>query len=697
MTKPKSNQYAWLLAASMMLGSLPGVPAQDSQWSGQGVGGLWSDPNNWTPVGVPPAGNAASPFVGDVYLDAANGVSVITITNGETESPGVGNSIEANNVIYGPEWGVTLNVYGTLNFDWLMAPVQNDPSAPRSYINLYQNAVVSTSGAALGLGDYWFYHDAPYVTMNLYSNAKYNSFGAAGLWLGGHLNLYDNSIFLANGYLNMDFTPHQNDGTRSLNLGGGTLKLPEGFINGANSAYNNGPGFVTNLIERGIIRIYGKGYDTNDVNITDDGTNTILTPVSLGGTLQRIYLQSLPQTNVGVGAVQQSTLAGDFPGVSGVLLSSSEPGISPSSFPPPIYKSSNPGVATVDTNGVVTAVGAGTTTISAKVGLLNTVNGANLTVFATPSLLHEYKFNETSGSVSVDSVAGGSSAWNATLVGGASLGGGQVTLDGASGYVQLPAGILTNQNDITIETWASFSGPINTWANLFAFGDTDGSGLGQNYISFQPHTGGGTASANFGIGDPGYSAEADAVLNNPLDGLTNVHIVVVYQASTGKTMLYTNGVLAATSSAFFNNLSDPVAYVGPTYNRQSVLASTLGADPLNYIGQSLYNSDPTLNGSVDEFRIYGGSLTPAQIAADYLLGPNQLFGTSTSVLLSAKNSGTNVLINWPVNSALVTLKASPTLSSNAVWTTVNRPLTLVNGQYQVVVPRSGATQFFRLQ
>jgi len=160
----------------------------------------------------------------------------------------------------------------------------------------------------------------------------------------------------------------------------------------------------------------------------------------------------------------------------------------------------------------------------------------------------------------------------------------------------------------------------------------------------------------------------------------------------------------------FNNLIDPVAAQGPTFTNHSILAYQLandplnyglGPDPLNYIGQSLYTGDPGLLANISEFRIYSSPLTPAQVAADFALGPNQLIGTSTNVSLSASVSGDNVVIKWPTTSALVTLLSSPTLGNGAVWTpvnTANGALTVIGSNYQVTVPDTGtAAQFFRLQ
>ncbi|HWY30465.1 MAG TPA: LamG-like jellyroll fold domain-containing protein [Candidatus Acidoferrum sp.] len=681
----KQLGYACAAISALCFGQY--VSAQDSHWNGTVGNTLWNVATNWNPVGVPPPGNPTTTYSGNVWLDPSpvDGDTVITIPMGDVETPGVGNSSEVYNTIFGPEFGCTLNVYGTLAWDWTLAPYQPDPTpGKRSKINMFGNANMHTSGASMNLGSGWWpICEGTYCTMNLYDNSTYSSLGGAGLWSGGHINIYDNSSFLVNGYVNLNNGQANNDGTTDFVVGGGKLTLPEGFMTST----------VTNWIQRGILRAYGKGYDTNDFVITDDGTNTYVTAVPLGGALQRIYFQPLVISNTAVGTFQQLTLVGDYPSVGGVLLSSAEPGLDPATFAAPVYSSSNPNVVTVDTNGLVTAVHAGTAQLTAKVGVLNSTNSVTITVTpVVPGLAHRYTFSAASGSTVPDSVGGA----NGTLMGGYTLSGGQINLDGSSGYVQLPAGILSSVNEVTIETWVTFGAPINTWADLFAFGNSELAGNGENYISMQPHTGGGTASLNFGQGDPGNSGERDAAINNTLDGQANMHVVVVYHPLAGYEAYYTNGVFAA-SVSMFNVLMDPVASVDPAFNNGSILSYTLGSDPINYIGHSLYSADPTLNASIQEFRVYTNAITASQIAADYALGPNQLLGTSVNTSLSASASGGNVTIKWPTTSALVTLLSSPTLGNAAVWTPVSAPLTVVGGNYQVTVPASSGMLFFRLQ
>jgi hypothetical protein len=679
--KLKIISYAIVIGIAMCL--IENVSAQDSHWNGTVNSTDWNDPNNWNPVGVPPAGSTNDVYTGNVWLDPSpvDGDNVITITPGDVETPGCGNGVHPPyNTIYGPEFGCILNIYGTLEFDWTMAPYQPDPTpGARSYINMYTNSYMYTIGASLNLGSgWWTVCEGTYCTLNMYANANYSSLGGAGLWSGGHINIYDTANFFINGYVNLDNGQANNDGTTDFVLGGGTLTLPEGFMTST----------VTNWIQRGILRAYGKGYDTNDLNISDNGTNTIITPVPLGGALQRVYFQPLVLNNLNPGDFEQVTLVGDYPSVPGVLLSSSEPGIDPAAFAHPVYSSSNPSVATIDVNGLLTAVGPGTSTLTATVGAFSSTNSVTITV--TPSggtLIHRYSFTTDAS----DSVGGADGVLN----GDATVEGGQLILDGTQGSsVSLPAGILSGLNEVTIEAWVTFPSTINPYANLCAFGNTDFNGAGENYITFCPHTGTTNAQVNFGQGDPGNSGERDAAGLYPAvyDNMTNLQIAIVFHPEAGYEAFYTNGVECATIS-MFNILIDPVAYVDPAFTNSSILAYTLGADPVNYIGQSLYTTDPGLLANIDEFRIYNGALTQSQIATDYALGPNVLATPSLTIVTTGKN----VIISWPVaGSSGLTLMESAKIGAGASWSVVSGTPTVVGSTYQLTVPISSSTEFFRL-
>lgn len=732
----KLRKLSYAVAVGVAMCLIQNVFAQDDHWNGTPTSQAWNNPNDWLFNGstaeVPPSGGAG--FIGNTWLDSANGDSVMTITAGDVESPGVPppGSTEEFNTIFGPEFGASLNNFGSLSYDWMMAPVQNDPApGNRTYVNLYNNSVLScvgatgTGGAGLGIGNaWWWYEDAPYVTVNMYGNAQLNEPNIA---LGGHLNVYDTAVvtvtgnvFTGNpltgnyGFLTSNpytpgttsltetngYTEACNDGTASLNLGGGELILPNTFTTnevtfGGNTAYD--------LIARGVLRAYGKGEDTNDLIITDgvvttvgtnSVTNAVVKCVPLGGSLQHVYFKPLPQPALQVGDFEQTVLVGDYPSVSAVLLSSSEPGLDPAAFTHPVYLSSNTGVVMVDTNGMITAVGAGTSTLTATVGAFNTTNSIIINVAAAgATLIHRYSFtSDTSDSVGTA---------NGTLGGDATVSGGKLVLSGNVGSAMvLPAGLLTGVDEVTVEIWASFPSTINAFANLCAFGTSDlvpfdtYNGDGENYITFSPHTGGLTSQANFGQGTPGFDGERDAVLAAVMDGETNVQITVVFHPMAGYEAFYTNGVLCA-SVSMFNNLIDPVGFQGPAFNDHSALAYTLGADVNNYIGESLYTGDPGMLANVDEVRIYSGALTQSQIAADYALGPNVLPSNAPMIYVSA--SGKNLIITWSTSGTSgYSLQESTTLGAGASWSAVGITPTVAGSNYQVTVPITGATEFFRL-
>jgi hypothetical protein len=121
---------------------------------------------------------------------------------------------------------------------------------------------------------------------------------------------------------------------------------------------------------------------------------------------------------------------------------------------------------------------------------------------------------------------------------------------------------------------------------------------------------------------------------------------------------------------------------------------------LDKIGADVW-PDPGMQGSVDEFRVYNGVLSPDQVAADYILGPNALSTPPpTGVSLGASVSAGNLVISWPVSGTTgYSLYTSSTIGPNAVWTLVSTTTTVVGQNNQVSVPTSGGgtSQFYELK
>jgi hypothetical protein len=236
-------------------------------------------------------------------------------------------------------------------------------------------------------------------------------------------------------------------------------------------------------------------------------------------------------------------------------------------------------------------------------------------VVPAQTLTHRYSFfNEPNGStVATDLVASA----NGTLQGGAAISGGELILNGASGtYLNLPSGIVNDNSAMTIETWASFGTlPVNCF--FWGFGNTDGSGAGEDYLFCAPQAG---RIAITGA-DPGWEGEQNASSAVNWSGQTNVYIVAVFNPPANSLALYTNGTLTAINNA----ITTPISAVNDVYS---------------YIGRSLYTVDPYAPLDVAEFRIYSGAMSPQQVALDAASGPGRIIanpGALLSVQLTVAN------------------------------------------------------------
>ena len=343
--------------------------------------------------------------------------------------------------------------------------------------------------------------------------------------------------------------------------------------------------------------------------------------------------------------------------------------------------SDNPNVFMVNASGLLSAVNPGTANLTGVYDYVsgNTstfyTNSVAITVRPTPPaiLAHRYSFSEANGSTTVSDSIGGP-VWNGNLPNGGTFGGGQLTLSSASSqYVNLPAGIINNDNAVTIEAWVTFPDQLPVNCFFYGFGNTDGSGAGEDYIFCAPQSG---RIAITGA-DPGYTGEQNAGSIGDLSSSTNLHLVAVYNPPAGYLALYTNGVLAAIN----NTVTTPMSSVN---------------DLLSYIGRSLYNADPYPDLILDEFRIFDGALTANDIAATQILGPNQPL-SQASPTLNVSVAGNRLTLSWPLVSEDFTVMSSTNLVSRN-WSPVSSAaLQIVGNQWEITVSISNTTQFFRLE
>lgn len=316
----------------------------------------------------------------------------------------------------------------------------------------------------------------------------------------------------------------------------------------------------------------------------------------------------------------------------------------------------------------------------------STVNSTPTTVTSSAAVItvqpytvevkHRYSFDETSGTVVTDSVGGA----DGEVFGGATFGGGQLTLDGNDGYVNLPNGIISGLGaDGTIEIWFTHaSTPV--WTRIFDFGVStggeDGGGDGLDFLFLAPRNGDGFPRfvANFPNG-------GDLVTLDPeppgwIPGNEETHAVITWSSSKNISRLYLDGILVRTSTA------------------PRPLSDMAGSDVNNWLGRSQFAADRYWGGSYNELRLISGAMTAQQVADSFAAGPGS--GPSTGApSLSVTQSGGNITIAWPSTATGFILQSAPNLNAGTTWTEV--PGGTVNGSnMEVTVPTSGAMRFFRL-
>ena len=345
------------------------------------------------------------------------------------------------------------------------------------------------------------------------------------------------------------------------------------------------------------------------------------------------------------------------------------------------WSSANTNIAVVDVNGNVVGVGPGTTGIIVTYASLGLSATQSVQVIYVPTtLMHRYHFANGNAHDSVGTA-------NGTLVGNAAITGGQLVIPNttsaapATDYLQLPAGILTNaaygmDPAVTVEAWATISPNQYTWANLFDFGNRDSSGDSEYDIHVCVHSSDDATIA--GISDSDNAnvdyQYIDLGSGSSLDDSTNVHITAVYDPPAGYVAIYLNGVLAGVDD-----------YVTIPMSGVEDVRNISGADNWPV---------PGMQGSIAEFRIYNGVLQPEDVAATQALGPNQLL-SAASPTLSATRSGANLILSWPVASSGFTLQWETNLATS-LWTNGLPAPQIIGGQWEVTVPVSSPTLYYRL-
>jgi len=372
------------------------------------------------------------------------------------------------------------------------------------------------------------------------------------------------------------------------------------------------------------------------------------------GAVQSVTM-ALSDSNMVVGAQQHPSVSGTFANVTGSIDISALPGV--------VLSSDNAAVVAVTGHGLgygeLRAVSTGTAHITASYGGQSSTK--TVTVIAKPQLVmtHDYLFSGNAN----DSVGNA----NGTVFGGVTFTSGGASFNGAihpASYIKLPSDLISGYDLVTFEAFYTATSTGNQ-QRLWDFGDrvnANGGITGSGYIFDAP----GIDTTSLPNGSPAPGA-AVTVPGNLAVGYQAVTVDSVNHILT----LYTNGVFA-----------------GSTTNPAITLANVV--DNYSQLGLSQW-ADPPLNGTIREFRVYYGVMTPGQVATSFSVGSG---ANGPALSVTAGPGPGQVTVSWPAS--FVGYSLQMTTSLNPVnWVAAGAP-TQVGNQEQVVVNKTGNTTFFRL-
>jgi autotransporter-associated beta strand protein len=300
-------------------------------------------------------------------------------------------------------------------------------------------------------------------------------------------------------------------------------------------------------------------------------------------------------------------------------------------------------------------------TVSALTPLGESGNAVEANLTVQPQLVAYYKFNEISGTNAADATGNG---WTGTLMNGATWTTGHsnncVNLSSSSQqYVSLPNNITTNLNDFTIAAWVNLTS-ITTWMRIFDFGWETNAVWGSTYYTtptrymlLTPQGSSGVVRFTITTGGGGTEQVMNGTSALPVGSW---HHVAVTLAGTNGT-LYVDGAPVGSSAI-------------------TITPSQLGSTSQNCIGKSQYSGDPYLNGKVDDFRIYNGALSAAQIAAlaaGYPVQPP----APTNVVATAV-SANQINLTWSPDAGATNYYVRRSMVGGGPYTTISVPLTATN-------------------
>ncbi len=205
---------------------------------------------------------------------------------------------------------------------------------------------------------------------------------------------------------------------------------------------------------------------------------------------------------------------------------------------------------------------------------------------------------------------------------------GQVLLlDGVSGYIQLPHGLLENVNDITIACWFNWTGGA-AWQRVYSFGYSNTDGVNQPTVVSTLYLCPSDAGGNLRITLGGPYIKWTDMTPRSIDA--NKWYFSAFIKKEDSIIFYLNDKIIATDTSFLR-------------------PADLSPDSMNWIGRSHW-ADATFNGMIDDVKLYKSALTHAEVLGLYT--PVSVISETINPaepLIYARNGKIFIKINGLVN------------------------------------------------
>lgn len=223
-------------------------------------------------------------------------------------------------------------------------------------------------------------------------------------------------------------------------------------------------------------------------------------------------------------------------------------------------------------------------------------------------LAHRYRF-DGSGSVISDELGTANGRAVGTTV---SAGSGKISLSGSEQYVDLPNGLVSSLESVTLEAWVNWfanpAGPGTDWQTIFDFGSSGAEDTQSDlthsrvYLTCQSNITG-HMRAGFTLTDFNEEDFVDASRTLPAsaDPAKGTQVVLVVNGATHNLAIYIDGTPEGTVSS-------------PSISLAGI------KDINNWLGRSQYSDDPEFYGEILDVRIYSAALSGEQVALSASLG-----------------------------------------------------------------------------